>query len=74
MHYRIGNANYQIRDTKASSFHAVKRKGFTLTLLSMLLSSTEPTTISYKLCWWQDIYIWVIPTWSAHKRYDHLIF
>lgn len=40
----------------------------------MFFSSTEPPTVSYKLCWGQDIYIWVVPTWSAHKRYDELIF
>lgn len=47
--------------------YAVLRKNDNLTLLFMFLSA-EPSTISYKLCRGQDIYIWFIPSWSAHKR------
>lgn len=36
-------------------------------------SPTEPATLGYMLCWGQDIYIWVIQTWSPHKRYDQFI-
>lgn len=73
MHYSVSNVGWQIRDTKVFYCWAVKWTNTTLTSPCILLSSTEPSTISYKLRWRQDIYIWVIQTRSAHKRYDLLM-